>query len=100
MRNPGGNIQMFGDLGLPQPQVPDLGNRSLLTQGEVDSFTCFHCQHVVMVPVKANPEDIGGFCKICTKLICKYCLRKGCTPWEKKMEKMEARYDALRSYGL
>ena len=100
MRKPGGNVQMFGDLGAPQPQVADPGNRSLLEQGEADTFTCGHCSRVVMVPVRADPSEIGGLCKVCMNMICNHCLGAGCTPWEKQMETREAKDRALRSYGM
>lgn len=58
---------------------------------ESDTFTCNHCQHVVHVKAYADPAELGGFCTLCSKHICKYCLGKGCMPWEKKMELMERR---------
>jgi hypothetical protein len=76
----------------------DSGLLSLGQWGEADTFTCHHCQKITHIAVRANPEDIGGLCKLCMGLICPHCLGKGCTPWEKEMEKMEARQDALRSY--
>ena len=68
---------------------------------ERDTVTCGHCQRIVHVAPRCDPADIGGLCKICMSLICPRCVKRdGCTPWEKQMEQMEARQDALRSYGL
>lgn len=68
---------------------------------EMDTFTCAHCQQVRHVKVKERPEDVGGLCKMCMKLICPGCVDKAiCDPFEKKLEREEARYHALRSYGV
>jgi hypothetical protein len=57
-----------------------------------DTFTCHHCGTVVLVKPKCDPADLGGLCKTCMKLICHKCAAKGgCDPWEKQMERMEAR---------
>lgn len=62
------------------------------TKQEHDTFTCFHCQFVVMVPPKCNPDDLGGMCRICMNMICPRCVNKGvCTPFEKKLEQAEAK---------
>ena len=68
---------------------------------EADHFTCFHCQKVVFVKPRCDPADMGGLCRVCDKLICPACVAKmQCDPWEKQMERMEARDAALRSYGV
>ena len=67
---------------------------------EWDTFTCAHCQYVTQVKAYAKPEDMGGLCKVCMGLICSKCVGKGCDPFEKKLERMEAKYHTLRSYGL
>ena len=59
---------------------------------EMDTFTCGHCNHVCHVKPKSNPEDTGGLCKLCMKLICKDCVGKlVCDPFERKLERMESR---------
>lgn len=72
---------------------------------EHDTYTCGHCQRLVTVTPFQDPASIGGLCKICMSLICPGCVGRGargepCTPWEKKMERMEARDRFLRSAGL
>jgi len=85
MRKPGGYSVVFG----PGATV------------ESDTFTCGHCQFIVTVEPKQAPEDTGGLCKMCMKLICKGCVDKGlCTPWEREYERMEARERFRRSAGL
>jgi hypothetical protein len=53
---------------------------------EHETFTCRHCNRVTQIPHKARPEDIGGFCTVCTGLICPQCVGLGCSPLEKKLE--------------
>ncbi len=86
MRNPGGYGVAFG---------PDATH-------EHDTFTCGHCQFVVIVPAKTrDPADLGGLCKICMALVCPKCYGKNaCTPWEKQMEVSEARDRFRREAGL
>lgn len=68
---------------------------------ERDTFTCAHCNRVSFVKPRERPEDIGGLCKCCMGLICSKCVDEGvCAPLEKRLQEMEARHDALRSYGL
>lgn len=68
---------------------------------EMDTFTCHHCLMVVFVPPKADPSQLGGFCMLCMKNICGPCADKGsCTPWEKEMERQEAKSRFLKSAGL
>lgn len=71
------------------------------TIAECDTFKCQHCQRVVHVKAKANPDKLGGWCRQCAKAICPKCVATGrCEPFEKKLEAEEARYHARRSYGL
>lgn len=84
--------QGYGVVTDPDMDVPD---------SEHDTFTCGHCQHLVIVPARCSPEKLGGLCKRCDQLICPRCVDKGiCDPWEEQMKRMEARATALRSYGL
>jgi hypothetical protein len=65
---------------------------------ERDTFTCVHCCAVKHVKPRERPEDIGGLCKVCMGLICADCVGQSCIPFMKKLERMEARYHARRSY--
>lgn len=67
---------------------------------ERDTFTCNHCSRIVHVAPKADPASIGGLCGHCLKMICPHCVGHGCTPWLEKLERMQARYEARRSYGF
>lgn len=82
---------------------------------EFDTITCNHCQQIVRIkPGSAATvyyvrdaasgmlvEDAGAFCRVCMAPICLNCHDSGgCTPWEKKMEEMEARGRFLKSVGL
>lgn len=59
---------------------------------EHDTFTCCHCNKVVMVKPKASMEEFGGFCTLCFKPTCPRCEAVGtCTPFEKKLEEAEAK---------
>lgn len=68
---------------------------------EIDSMTCGHCNFVTKIKPLCDPADAGGLCKQCMRLICKGCARTmRCDPIEKKLERAEARNEAIRSYGL
>ena len=67
---------------------------------EADTFTCAHCNRVVIVKPKCNIDDLGGMCRLCVKMICPTCVGLACVPFEKKLEAVERRDRALRSYGI
>ncbi len=67
---------------------------------EHDTFTCHHCNVVVVVELKADPDKLGGFCRLCMKQICPTCLNGNCTPFEKKLEAIEARDRLTRAIGV
>ena len=85
MRKPQGYGVMFGPDGVIE---------------EHDTRTCAHCNTVHKIYPRMKPEDMGGLCKICMGLICSRCVDLGCTPFEKKLEMVEAKDRALRSYGM
>jgi hypothetical protein len=86
MRNPGGYAFSFDPIGVRQ---------------EADTFTCNHCNRVVVVKPKCDPADLGGMCRLCMKMICPDCVNIGsCDPMEKKLERIEASDRARRSYGF
>lgn len=104
MRSPGGHANVVGPPGKLVPQAARAGNAGLdaLAQNqECDTFTCGHCQQIVLVPPRCDPAVMGGFCRQCMTPICPQCHDKGsCTPWEKAMERSEVRDRALRSYEV
>lgn len=68
---------------------------------ECSTTTCAHCNAITHVKAKQRPEDIGGLCKLCMGLVCPKCVDAGpCVPFEERLAREEARYEALRSYGL
>lgn len=66
---------------------------------EHQTFTCQHCQRIVTIPHKSRPEDSGGICYGCYKLICPHCVGKGCRPIEKWLEEQEAKARFYRELG-
>ena len=69
--------------------------------GEMDSFTCAHCNRVRMVKAGERAEDLGGICHLCgdkhrPSFVCEQCVGKGCDPFEKKLERWESRDRLLR----
>ena len=67
---------------------------------EFDTLVCRHCNRISHLRPKQRPEDYGGFCSVCSGLVCPSCVGKGCDPLEKKLERAEASYHARRSYGI
>jgi hypothetical protein len=64
---------------------------------ERDTFTCAHCNGVVVVHPRPKPPP-GGFCRMCMKSICDGCCDVGsCTPFERKLDAMERRDRLLRA---
>lgn len=64
------------------------------------TFTCCHCNNVTIVEPRAAPDDCGGFCRLCMKATCKACASKECVPFERELERVEARGRLLASMGL
>lgn len=63
-------------------------------------MTCAHCNSVTHIKAKMRPEDVGGFCRMCMKPICAGCCDEGsCTPFEKRLERIEEEDRIRRSYG-
>lgn len=83
MRNPGGYATIVN----PDGHVE-----------ETDTFTCTHCNQVVFVKPATDPTEMGGFCLSCMRHICGPCADLGrCTPFEKKIEQMEARERLMKA---
>jgi len=81
---------------------------------EYDTTTCGHCQRVIFVkPATACTtylivdratnrfrEEPGAFCRVCMQAVCLTCHADGrCTPWERRIEAMEARGRFLQQVG-
>ena len=65
---------------------------------ERDTFTCSHCNKITHVVPFCHPEDLGGFCRCCDKLICKQCsylmsLGKPCVPMLERLTRLERHMD-------
>ena len=65
-----------------------------------DTFTCPHCERIVIVQPFEDPSVKSGFCLKCYRHTCRWCAQTDCVPWEKVMEKMEARDRLLRACGV
>lgn len=68
---------------------------------EMDTITCCHCQRVVVIKASADVLEKTGWCMRCMKATCGPCADLGkCTPFEKHLERMEARAATARSLGF
>ncbi len=103
-RNPQGYARRFNNHHLQGHEHKDLafGDAIMAPSVERDTFTCGHCQCIVHVHPNDRPDDVGGYCKICTSLICPSCvtlaMKFGCSPFLKKLEAIEHRERMLLSY--
>lgn len=64
------------------------------------TFTCCHCNDVTVVARGAKPDDCGGFCLRCMRPTCRACADKGCTPFERELERQEARGRLFAAMGV
>lgn len=69
--------------------------------GELDSFTCAHCNSVRFVQPMCPPGDMPDICHLCgdktrPSFICEQCRGKGCDPFEKKLDRWEKRDRLMR----
>lgn len=81
---------------------------------ERDTASCCHCNAIIFVkpgtgatvyvePQRQGPdkEEPGASCYRCMKAVCLACHAKGrCLPFERKIERQEARGRMLRAAGL
>lgn len=100
-RKPQGYATIFTD-GPSKANLDGLQCKELSAgQNEFDTMSCAHCGRIIHVAARQRPEDIGGLCFQCFKPVCPTCVERGhCDPLERKLERMEKRDIALRSYGL
>jgi hypothetical protein len=72
--------------GVAEWTFQDGGTRRLKT------FTCSHCNAVVMVPERSTATEAGGWCGMCAKPVCQQCAGvPECVPFERRCDQMEAR---------
>jgi hypothetical protein len=65
---------------------------------EHDTIQCHHCQRHIAIPPGPPSQDLFGVCWSCSKFVCPPCASKRtCTPWEKQMERQEARARMVRA---
>jgi len=67
---------------------------------ERDTLRCCHCQrHIIVPPGPPKPgEELYGVCRQCHSITCPPCAALGtCTPWEKQLERQEARGRMLKA---
>jgi hypothetical protein len=67
---------------------------------EADTFTCAHCQKIVPCRAKQSPYELGGFCRLCDRLICSKCAGRDCAPFMRQIEAAEEREYRRRQYEL
>ena len=68
---------------------------------EFDTITCVHCNAVFFIKPKQPLEEVGGFCTLCNRQICKKCTDLGgCDHFEKKLERMEAAGRLVEAAGV
>ena len=82
---------------------------------EIDTASCGHCQRIIFTKAgtaatvyllsTAVPgqyrEEGGAFCRVCMRPICLQCYGVGrCTPWERRLEKAEARERLRRAVSV
>jgi hypothetical protein len=91
MRKPGG----YAVLVSPESQVVNFDGmrRERVDPGsnEYDCFTCAHCNRIIHVRARANPDEFGSMCRNCMKMVCPTCADQGCTPFLKKIDEAEER---------
>jgi len=71
---------------------------------ENDTFTCNHCNGIVVVPPGTVAITVGATCLACMKQICEPCAKVmdrtlKCRPFEKRLEEMESRARFRKSVG-
>ncbi len=57
---------------------------------EVHSSTCAHCSRMTEFPSLRVMMEHVDICRSCMKLICLGCVGRGCAPFMKQVEMMEA----------
>lgn len=70
----------------------------------VGTFTCCHCQRIVRLHSLRTGDrkaEQGVMCMMCMKQMCVQCAERArCDPFEKKLERSEARGRMLAAMGI
>jgi hypothetical protein len=83
-------IRDLKERGVAEWTYPDAPTERLKT------FTCSHCNNVVIIRAGATATEMGGWCGMCSKPICAACTNNpACVPFERRCDAIEAR-DRLR----
>lgn len=78
-----GYMQIIG--GPRSNDFPDPAMASLQACGEADTYTCGHCQKVVIIKPGGKNDD--GVCRHCWALVCPKCAgEQRCKPIEAQIE--------------
>lgn len=100
MRNPGGCATIVS----PTESVANFDRFRCETipagTYETDTASCCHCNRIVHIKAMRPMDEFGSFCRNCMKYTCPTCADGPCVPFLKKIETMEKRDIALRSYGV
>jgi len=63
----------------------------------IETLTCPHCNKIYRRP---KPGEPSGFCHMCFCPVCLECGKSDrCDPFEKKLDRLEARARLLREVG-
>jgi len=98
MRNPGG-YSLIVSADEQRANFDGFRCETIGRQHEADTFTCWHCNRIVHVRARANPDEFGSMCRNCMKMVCPTCADKGCVPFLKKLEQAEKK-DMIRRMNL
>ena len=88
MRNAGGYALIVSP-GQQRVNFDGFRCEDINAQHEADTFTCWHCGHIVHVRPRTPLDEFGSMCRNCMKMVCPRCADKGCTPFLKKLEDAE-----------
>lgn len=67
---------------------------------EVHTSTCAHCQKITEFPSLRVMHQRVDICRGCMKLVCLNCAGGVCRPWEREMERQEARRRFFADAGI
>jgi hypothetical protein len=66
-----------------------------------ETYTCCHCNNVHEYVDNVGKKVVVNGCGMCQKPVCPACHKVGtCTPFEKKLDRIEARDKLFREAGI